>query len=549
MAITVIQYVLGRLRDLGITDIFGIPGDFSFPIDDAICNDKNIRWIGCCNELNAAYAADGYARIRGFGALCTTYGVGELSALCGIAGSYAENLPVFHLVGIPGQAMMESRGKVHHTLGNGEFDLFYKMSEPVACARAIMTPENCASETERLIAAACYNRQPVYMAFPLDYATMQVLGKAEPIPTPPSDPASLSAAVDAMIAMLSEANTAVIMPGNITSRLGLKDHVMTLINSSGLPCATIASDKTDVDETHPNFIGIWSGRLGIPDATQIFVEGADCVLGLGAYMTDFFFGKIDRAKTINIELHAVRVGHAVFRNVQMADALAELIRHLPKRTDVKGPKPVGLGEPEGKGNDPITAHALYPRWERFLKPNDILIQETGSSAFPMFCARMPKGSVFHNQLLWAAIGWATPAAFGAAIADPKRRLVLITGEGAHQMTVQEVGQFGRYGLKPIIFVLNNNGYLIERVLCKNPDMEYNDITQWNYHQLPAALGCSDWFAARVTTCGELDAALARAESSGTGAYIEVVTKKYDTHPTTKHIHEVVAGSVRINWDI
>ena len=161
MTATVIQHVLGRLGDLGITDIFGVPGDFAFPINDAICNDKNIRWIGCCNELNAAYAADGYARIKGFGALCTTYGVGELSAICGIAGAYAENLPVFHLVGMPGLATMESRGKVHHTLGNGEFDLFYKMTEPVACARAIMTPENCASETERLIAAARYHRQPV----------------------------------------------------------------------------------------------------------------------------------------------------------------------------------------------------------------------------------------------------------------------------------------------------------------------------------------------------------------------------------------------------
>jgi len=548
MTTTVIQHVLGRLRDLGITDIFGVPGDFAFPLNDAICNDKSMRWIGCSNELNAAYAADGYARIKGFGAVCTTYGVGELSALCGIAGAYAENLPVFHLVGMPGQGMMELRGKVHHTLGNGEFDLFYKMTEPVTCARAIMTPENCASEIERLIAAARYHRQPVYMAFPFDSANMPVLGKAEPIPAPRSDPASLEAAVNAIVDMLSQAKTAVIMPGNITSRLGLKDQVTELIDSSGLPCATIASDKTDVDETHPNFIGIWSGRFGIPDAAQAFVEGADCILGLGAYMTDVFFGKIDRSKTINIELHSVRLGHAVFRSIQMADVIAELIRRLPKRTDVKGPKPVGLGEPEGRDDDLITAQALYPRCEKFLKPDDMLIQELGSSTFPMFSARMPKGAVFHNQMLWAAIGWATPAAFGAAIAAPHRRLVLITGDGAHQMTVQEVGQFGRFGLTPIIFVLNNSGYLIERVLCNDPEIKYNDLAQWNYHQLPAALGCKDWFTARVTTCGELDAAIARAESSRTAAYIEVVTKRFDSHPTVKHIHEVVEGNVKINWE-
>src|ERR1700680_2740274 len=98
---TVIQHVLSRLRDIGIKDVFGVAGDFAFPIGDAVCSDPNLRWIGSCNELNAAYAADGYARVHGKAALSTTYGVGELSAINGIAGAYAEYLPVFHLVGMP----------------------------------------------------------------------------------------------------------------------------------------------------------------------------------------------------------------------------------------------------------------------------------------------------------------------------------------------------------------------------------------------------------------------------------------------------------------
>jgi indolepyruvate decarboxylase len=95
MTKTVIEHVLSRLSDIGITDVFGVPGDYAFTINDAICNDREIRWVGCCNELNAAYAADGYARIKGVAALCTTYGVGELSAINGVAGAYAEHLPVF----------------------------------------------------------------------------------------------------------------------------------------------------------------------------------------------------------------------------------------------------------------------------------------------------------------------------------------------------------------------------------------------------------------------------------------------------------------------
>ncbi len=144
MAMTVIQHVLSRLRAIGITDVFGVPGDFAFPVNDAICEDPKMRWIGCCNELNAAYAADGYARIKGVGAICTTYGVGELSALNGIAGAYAEHLPLFHLVGTPNMAAQSSHALMHHTLGNGEYNLFQRMTEPVVCAQAVMTPQNVA---------------------------------------------------------------------------------------------------------------------------------------------------------------------------------------------------------------------------------------------------------------------------------------------------------------------------------------------------------------------------------------------------------------------
>src|ERR1700733_11948239 len=124
---TVIGHVLSRLKNLGITKGFGVAGDFAFPIEDAIVGFPGIDWVGCCNELNASYAADGYARIHGVAAVCTTYGVGELSAINGIAGAYVEHVPVFHLVGMPKLPTQAARRLVHHTLGNGEFDFFRKM--------------------------------------------------------------------------------------------------------------------------------------------------------------------------------------------------------------------------------------------------------------------------------------------------------------------------------------------------------------------------------------------------------------------------------------
>lgn len=537
---TVIQYVLSRLRQLGISDIFGVPGDYAFPINDAICDDPELQFVGSCNELNAAYAADGYARIKGLAAINTTYGPGELGALSGVAGSYAEHLPIFHLIGQPPRAMQRAGAVAHHTLGNGEFDLFYEMTAPAVCARTILSPENCITETERLIAAALYHRRPVYMAIPNDVADQPIVGSAAPIAPPQSDPRTLEEAVSAIVAAVSNAKTACILPGILTARLGLRAEATAVVEASGLPFATLFKDKSTLDETHPHYIGLYDGAWS-DEPLRAFVEGADCVLALGALASDYNTGSysahLDRSKTINVMPHATRVGHAWYENVEMADVLKALAQRLPNRADIQGPAISGIDNPQGEGDDPLTAAALYPRWARFLRPNDTLISESGTNSLGMAAVRLPQGATYHNQTPWGVIGWATPAAFGAAVAAPHRRTILITGEGSHQLTAQEVSQFHRRGLKPIIFVLNNQGYLIERLLCKDPTKYYNDLAQWNYHLLPQALGCEGWYTARVTTCGEFDDALAKTQSCGTGAYIEVVTEKFVATPLALRMHE------------
>src|SRR6516225_9651674 len=350
MAQTIIQHVLSRLYDLGVKDVFGVPGDYAFPINDAVCSDSRLRWVGCCNELNAAYAADGYARIRGLAALNTTYGVGELSAINGITGAYAEHLPIFHLVGMPASTVQQAHGLVHHTLGNGEFDLFHKMTEPVVCARAIMTPDNCVAETERLIAAALYHRRPVYMAFPFDYANLPVVASA---PTAAvisqTDQVALEAAVAAIADAIHAARSACILPGILIARCGLGAQATAVVEASGLPFATMFMDKSVLDESHPQYIGMYDGRMMNEDI-RAFVEGCDCVLGIGAMLTDFnsgaFTATLDRSRSINIMPDRVRVGTAVYYNVGMKDVLNQLAARLPHK-DVRAPRADGLGEPAG----------------------------------------------------------------------------------------------------------------------------------------------------------------------------------------------------------
>lgn len=537
---TVIEHVLSRLKNIGLTDVFGVSGDFAFPVNDAISMDPEMRWIGCCNELNAAYAADGYARIKGVGAVCTTYGVGELSALAGIAGSYAEHLPIFHLVGAPDMSVQASRALMHHTLGNGEYDLFHRMSQPVVCASAILTPQNVAYETERLIAEALYHRRPVYMAFPADLANQPVLGCAQTISTGYSDPNSLASAADAIVSALAKADSACILPGILVARANVQSELLALVDASGLPFATMFMAKSVLDEQHPSYIGMYDGKL-MNQGVAGFVEGCDRVLAVGTLFTDFntgaFTANIDSEKLINIAHHRVRIGSKVYPNVEIGDLLAMLADLVRRRDWGASINPPSLGFPVGWGADPIAADALYPRWESFLEPDDILIAETGTASMGLGFARMPRGASFHNQTLWGSIGWATPAAFGAAVAAPDRRVVLVTGDGAHQFTAQEISQFARRGLRPIIFVLNNSGYLIERLLCKSPDITYNDIAPWSYADLPRALGCSDWYATRVDTCGKLDEALDKAALARTGAYIEVVTDPYAASPLALKLHD------------
>ncbi len=536
---TTVRYVLSRLRQLGVADVFGVPGDFAFPISDAICEDEGLRFIGTCNELNAAYAADGHARVKGFAAISTTFGPGELGALPGMAGAYAEHVPIFHITGQPNRATQRARAIVHHTLGDGEFDHFHRMTAPAVCAHAVITPGNCIAETERLIAAMRYHRRPVYMAIPSDVAGLPALDAAGRPEGPSSDPAALEGAVGAIVEAVTRARSACILPGILVARLGLRGELTAVVDASGLPFATMMMDKATLDESHPSYAGMYAGA-GSDEGVRALVEGADCVLAIGALPSDFntasFTAKLDPSRTIDVLHHRTRVGRRWYDDVEMADVLAALAERLPGRADAVRPRPVDAGEPRGRGDDRITAEALYPRWARFLRPDDIVVSESGTNALGLMSARLPRGATFHNQTLWGAIGWATPAAFGAALAAPDRRTVLFTGEGSHQMTAQEVGQFHRFGLKPVIFVLNNSGYLIERLLCEHPDVYYNDLAPWNYHLLPQALGCDGWYTARVATCGELDAALARAQAGGSAAYIEVVTDKYVAPPLAMQMH-------------
>jgi indolepyruvate decarboxylase len=527
---SVIDYIVQRLADEGITDCFGVPGDYAFPVCDAVERNPKVKWIGCSNELNASYAADGYARVRGAAMLSTTYAVGELSALNGVMGAKAERSLVYHVVGMPSYQNQRLRKTMHHTFGDGVFDRFINISAQAACCHAVINPENCAIEMERVIAAARRNNQPAYIVVPSDYALAPITPVDVRPVTNKSNEASLQKAVAAITERLKSAKSVVALPAFTISRLGLQKEARAAIEAIGCPFATTSMEKCIIDESHPQFAGMYSGALSTKGTREI-VEDAELVLDIGGVSlndetTMGFSTHPDLARFISIGLNDVRVGDQLFGGVRIADVLAALAKLKSSSSRYKRPSqdapPVN-----GKPSDEITMDALYSRYAAFIRPGDNVVLESGSSSFGISPMPLADDVQVHIQMLWGSIGWATGATFGIALANPNRKTILITGEGSHQLTANDIGNMGRFGANPIILVLNNDGYMVERALELNPDWSYNDLAKWRYADLPHALGCTDWFTARVETLGELDAALKAARDSKSGAYIEVIGGRMD----------------------
>ena len=241
--------------------------------------------------------------------------------------------------------------------------------------------------------------------------------------------------------------------------------------------------------------------------------------------------RYEKKNTINIMPHSTRIGMATYDNVEMKDVLAALATIVKKRTDIRSPKKLySVSENiSGNASDAITYEPLYQRYQAFLKPKDIVFEAVSVASL---CAAgrvtYPEGIDHNGQASFGQLGWATAAILGGAVAAPERRCVIIDGEGGQQMTANELGTFARYGIKnPIFITVNNSGYLAERITNRYPDEEYNNTAPWDFAALPAVLGCKDWYTEKVTTLGELDAALAKAQKATSGVYIEVIVEKWE----------------------
>ena len=536
---TVAEYTLTRLSQLGIDRVFGVPGDYAFSVNDAVEVVDGLDWVACANELNAAYAADGYARIRGAAILSTTYGVGELSALNGVMGSKAHRLPVFHIVGMPSERIQHLKLITHHNLGDTRYDRYHDISSSACCVSARLTPDNCIDELERVIREALRQSMPAYIVISEVNGLMPVIGK--PVKGQPlakikrqhSDAGELAAAAEAILTKIAAAKHPVATITTLTARYGVADKAVEFVSKANLPVAVTSYDKGVVDESLPQYIGLYSAGSSQPPAVRDIVENADLILDIGGVMltelnTALWSAVLDTDKAVCIHDNWVRSGTNVYVNVALGDLLDVLTAKVTAHARAEAPA-YGELEMTGGPSDPTASPNFYPRLQRRLRAGDTLVIETGSCMFHLNPMRLPAGVGVEAQGLWGSIGWGTPATLGIAMAKTEGRTWLVTGDGSHQLTLNELAVMGRYGVAPVIFVLNNGLYGIEDVISERGHA-YDDLAAVNYHLLPAAFGCKGWLSAKVTTVAELEKVLDDIDAHDGAAYIEVMIPNEESQP-------------------
>lgn len=556
------QYIVQRLSQLGIRHAFGVPGDFNLTLLDHFVGSKEkpspLKWVGFCNELNAAYAADGYARVRGLPmVLITTYGVGELSALNGVSGAFAENVPIIHIVGTTGRPIQEEGLLIHHVSPNpghapgpANHRVYPITSKPFCCEQVYLTDRREAPEQiDRAISAAYKNALPTYIYVPVDMVPQPIDSSllSSPLDLEISNKKVLSEKeedklVDDILDAFYAAKNPCILVDSLTERLNARDLALDLMKKAKVPAFSTLLAKGLADETTEYFGGVYNGDLSSPGVADA-VNNSDFVLNLGPLLSDSNTGGFTRRiKDENLALlHPlyIKFKGKMYKDVHFRPVLAKLVERL-NSDKLVSPRPTP--PPHKLTQDkplpaPLSLANVVAQFSKFLKPGDVVIPEVGTVQFASPDFVFPTDTKHITQAFYSSIGYSLPAAVGAAFAqrelaeDLKKsggkpvsghlnssgRVILFEGDGSSQMTIQELGTMVRYGLDITVVLLNNDGYSIERAIW-GPEQIYNDICpNWKWTKLLEVFGGTEGvncLSTKVSTKEELGKLLEERQKTG-----------------------------------
>lgn len=514
------NYLIERLYSHGIRHVFGVPGDFILGFFNQLMDSK-IQVINTCDEQGAGFAADAYARINGLGVVCVTYCVGGLKVVNPTAEAFAEKSPLVIISGSPGIKERKKDPLLHHKVKN--FDTQFKVFEEITVASVLINnPQTAAQEIDRILNAALTYKRPVYIELPRDMVSVDIF--LDPIQNntvaqvdqyqEKSDPIILMEALHETIDMINSSIRPVIVAGVEIQRFGLQNELLNLVEKLKIPVSSTILSKSVISELHPFYLGVYEGAMG-HDAVREYVESSDCLILLGALMTDIdlggFTAKIDQKRTIYINSDKFSVRYHNYEEISLKDFIDKLIESndIKQRVDfINKPLYSNLEQFCPIKGQKITIKRLFQCINSFLKDDMIVLADIGDALFGGTDLVIHRKTEFLSPAYYASMGFAVPASIGTQLANPKLRPLVIVGDGAFQMTGMEISTVLRFNLNPIVIVLNNGGYGTERSIL---DGRFNDILIWQYSLIPNIVGGGKGFI--VETEEQFEEALLYAESN------------------------------------
>lgn len=505
---------------------------------------SSLKTINTCDEQGAGFAADAYARVRGLGAVCITYCVGGLKVANPTAGAYAEKSPVVIISGAPGMREREKNPLLHHKVR--EFDTQKKVFEQLTIASTVLSdPQTALQEIDRVLHACLRYKRPVYIELPRDMVNLPGISYHRPLQIHErSNSKTLRAAVEDAAAFINSAKKPVILADVEVHRFGLQDTLVKLAKKTNIPVASTLLGKSVIGEQHPFYMGVYEGAMG-RDEVRRYVESSDCVIMMGTFMTDInlgvFTARLDPGRSISATSEKLSVRYHSYEGVRFKDFVCALLRaHWPRRQlpDFTSPgSPALFKSKPGPGR--LTVRRLFQRLNSFLTEDMVVVADVGDALFGAADLYIRHRTEFLGPAYYASMGFAVPAGIGAQFAAPGLRPLILVGDGAFQMTGMELATAARYGLNPIVVVLNNHGYGTERHM---QDGVYNDVAIWKYHKLPEVLGRGRGFLIR--TEDELNNALEEAKShTESFCILEVQLDPLDRSPALQRLAERLAKNI------
>ncbi|MDO3403329.1 thiamine pyrophosphate-binding protein [Mycolicibacterium neoaurum] len=530
------EFLLRRLAEVGTTHAFGVPGDYNMSFLEQLEAHPTMRWMGNCNELNAAYAADGYARSGKPGVLITTYGVGCLSALNGVAGAYCERIPLIHISGAPPAHAVRDRKSLHHSLLDGGYRNVHRAFAEFTEYSATISTDNAVEVIDHALRAAFRSRRPVRLELPSDLTHVDIATPEDTLTVGDAEPAhrDVLAAAGRLSEMLSGARRPVVVFDAAAVRWGALPAIERFCAQRDIPYFCTLPAVHYADPTAEQYQGMLPGSAG-----QAIFDDSDLVITCGFTRSDVttacFTLDFSGRSVVRLEPTYTQLSDSTVYYGTTIDAVLGSV-------DTAARPRWWHTTPRGQADEPdggeLTEAFFFGQLQRFLRGGDVLVAETGTSAQNTVGMSLPEGVSYINQSSWGSIGYALPALFGSLVARPDRRHVLCTGDGSFQVTAQELSSVIRHGFAPVIFLLNNRGYTIERSIL-GATSAYNDVADWVYPDVPRAFGIDDdrLLAAVCTTRSELRDALAAAADTDRLVFIEVALQPLDMTAATAAVGE------------